>query len=160
MFKLFLPAIIQWALKNSGDVLDAALPAIATAFKLKPEAARVMQIVVPALVAGAIDIHEASPDFGTPEGALAVLAEVKDFIDETGDEWPIWDGWTEAERDAFLVHTFVTLAGFIKIFREASDRDEPIRQRDVKKAVKKTIHPFLLRQRERLLAAEAAKADG
>lgn len=149
--------LVDWAFNNVEDVLDVALPAIANALKLKPEAERTLRIVVPALVEGAMDIHEASPDFQTTEGALAVLAEIKDFIDETGDEWPVWDNWTEAERDTFLVHTFISLAGFVKIFREAVERDEPIRKKDVKKAVKRTFHPFLRRQTARLKAQQELK---
>lgn len=158
MFKFILPAVLAWAFKNMDDVFDVALPAIADLLKLKPSAERTLRIVVPALVEGARDIHEASPDFQTHEGALAVLAEVKDFIDETGDDWPIWSGWTEAARDTFLVHTFITIAGFMRIFRDASERDAPIRKSDVRKAVRKTMHPFLVRQRARLQAQEADAA--
>ena len=110
---LFLPMILDWAFSNTDGVLDAVIPHVAKALKLKPNAERTLRIVVPALIEGAKDIHESSPDFQTKEGALAVLAEIKDFIDETGDEWPLWSGWSEGERDAFLVHTFISMSGFV-----------------------------------------------
>lgn len=155
---LFLPMILDWAFSNTDGVLDAVIPHVAKALKLKPNAERTLRIVVPALIEGAKDIHESSPDFQTKEGALAVLAEIKDFIDETGDEWPLWSGWSEGERDAFLVHTFISMSGFVRIFQDAVERDEPIRKKDVKKAVRKTIHPFLERQLARLKAQEERKA--
>jgi len=139
--KFMLSLLLPWALSNVDKVLEQAIPAVAEHAGLDDQAADLLVAVVPTIIDGAREIAATKPNLSTEEGAAIVVAEVIQALD-AADDLPIWNEWTEAERDKYIEALGIVVLGTLRMARGNGKPKRVLRrhlQRVVLPAIKKRL---------------------